>query len=482
MTKKAGQIGRRGALKTLGAATLAPILPGCPSAPEEPSTPPVELTDDLIRERIDTVVVLMMENRSFDHFFGALSLLEGREDVDGLTEGMSNPHPLGGTVEIHSADAYCIPDPPHGWTSCHDQFGGGANDGFVAEHYDRHGADEAHRVMGYFDRDTLSTYYALADSGVVFERWFCSLMTSTWPNRFYSLAGQNGGVHGNSFASDRDWPNIFGRVQAAGISWANYFGNVPFSLLMPDLGLGDEHLRPIEEFFEDAERGTLPQLVWLDPVYGRNCDHPPTHPVAGQVLVSSIYRALAESPQWDRTLFLITYDEHGGFFDHVPPPEAADARADDGFGQLGFRVPTLACGPWVKSGQSYSGVCDHTSVLAFIERLWGLEALTERDADADDLFGILDEQRLTENQPAAPSDLPLIEADKDELYAPECSYDINLRSDENSQQRSVTGQEELEALLDGPLAGSPHDRRADTDAIYEALLAEAERLGVLRRT
>jgi hypothetical protein len=127
-------------------------------------------------------------------------------------------------------------------------------------------------------------------------------------------------------------------------------------------------------------------------------------------------------------------------------------------------------------------VCDHTSVLAFIERLWGLEPLTERDADADDLFGILDEKRLTENQPAAPSDLPLIEADKDELYAPECSYDINLRSDENIPQRSVTGQEELEALLDGPLAGSPHDRRADTDAIYEALLAEAERLGVLRRT
>lgn len=481
MVKKEAKIGRRRALKGLGAAAATPMLPGCPGGPDEPS-PSVPLTDALIRERIDTVVVLMMENRSFDHYLGALSLLEGREDIDGLTEGMSNPHPDGGTVEIHAADAFCVADPPHGWSSSHDQFSGGDNDGFVEEHHQRHGADEAHRVMGYFDRETLSTYYALADRGVVFDRWFCSLMTSTWPNRFYSLAGQNGGVHGNSFAPDRDWPGIFDRVSEAGISWSNYFGNVPFSLLMPNLGLATEELRPIEEFFEDAERGTLPQLVWLDPVYGRNCDHPPTHPVAGQVLVSSIYQALAQSPQWDRTLFLITYDEHGGFFDHVPPPTAPDARADEGYGQLGFRVPTLAAGPWVKEGHTHDGVCDHTSVLAFLERLWGLESLTERDAAADDIFGILDADRLTENRPADPVDLPLIEADEDELYAPECRYEINFRSDEPAALGSVTGQPELEALLDGPLAGSRLDRLADTDAIYERLLAQAERLGVLRRT
>jgi phospholipase C len=334
--------------------------------------------------------------------------------------------------------------------------------------------------MGYFDRETLSTYYALADAGTVFSRWFCSLMTSTWPNRFYSLAAQNGGVHGNSFAPDRDWPCIFDRLDDAGIPWTNYFGNIPFSILMPNIGLGNERLQPIEEFFEDAERGTLPKLVWIDPVYGRNCDHPPTHPVAGQVLVSSIYQALANSPQWERCLFLITYDEHGGFFDHVPPPLAADARAAEGFDQLGFRVPTLATGPWVKAGHSMDSVCDHSSVLAFLERLWGLPALTERDDAADDLFDALDASRLVEDRPAAPVDLPLIEADDDELYAAECSYEINLRSD-TEDARPVTGQPELEALLDGPLAGSPFDRRDETDRIYEDLLSQAVRLGVLRR-
>jgi len=471
--------GRRRALKGIGAAAIGPLLPGCGGGASDQPLP--ELTDDLIRERIDTVVVLMMENRSFDHYFGALSLLEGRDELDGLVAGMANPHPDGSSVEIHPADANCVADPPHGWSSCHDQFADGANDGFVAEQYARHGADEAHRVMGYFDRETLSTYYALADSGTVFSRWFCSLMTSTWPNRFYSLAGQNGGVYGNDFGADRDWPSIFDRLSAAGIPWTNYFGNVPFSLLFPSLSLGDDRLRHIEEFFEDAERGTLPNLVWLDPIYGRNCDHPPTHPVAGQVLVSSIYQALANSPQWERCLFLITYDEHGGFFDHVPPPLAADERADEGFDQLGFRVPTLAVGPWVKSEHNFEGVCDHTSVLAFLERLWELAPLTDRDAAANDLFSMLDEQRLVEDAPAAPTKLPLIEASDDELYAPECRYDLSGRSD-GGEPEGITGQPELEALLDGPLQGSVLDRRDQTDEIYEELLHRAAELGVLRRT
>jgi phospholipase C len=472
--------GRRGALKGIGAATLAPLLPGCGGGGGEVPEEIPALSDGLIRDRIDTVVVLMMENRSFDHYLGALSLLEGREDVDGLVEGMSNPHPDGGVVEIHAADANCIEDPPHSWSSSHRQFGDGTNDGFVQEHHARHGAEEAHRVMGYFDRETLSSFYALADVGTVFSRWFCSLMTSTWPNRFYSIAAQSGGQYGNDLAGNRDWPSIFDRLDEAGIPWTNYYGNIPFSILMPSLGLGDERLRHIEDFFDDAERGTLPSLVWLDPVYGRNCDHPPTHPVAGQVLVSSIYEALANSPQWDRCLFLVTYDEHGGFFDHVPPPLAVDERSEDGFDQLGFRVPTLAVGPWVKAGHSFDEVCDHTSVLAFLERLWSLQPLTARDEAADDLFGILDERRLVEDDPAPPTKLPVIEATDEELYAPECSYEINMRS-ELEGDAAVSGQHELEALLDGPLAGAEFDRREQTDEIYERLLSRAAELGVLQR-
>jgi len=481
MSQKKLRFGRRTALKGLGAAAVSPILPGCPGG-ESPAPDPVptELTPELLRERIDTVVVLMMENRSFDHYFGSLSLLEERTDVDGLQEAMANPHPDGGEVEIHAADAYCIPDPPHGWSSSHDQFANGANTGFVAEHYQRHGADEAHRVMGYFDRESLPTFYTLADAGTICDRWFCSLMTSTWPNRFYSIAAQNGGVYGNDFAEDREWPSIFDRVGDAGISWSNYYGNIPFGMLMPNRGIGDESFVPLEDFFHHAELGVLPSLTWIDPVYGRNDDHPPCHPLAGQILVASIYEALANSPQWDRCLFVVYYDEHGGFFDHVPPPTAPDAFAEEGFDQLGFRIPALMSGPWVKQGYVSSEIYDHTSVLAFLERLWGLEPLTSRDAAANDMMDVLDIDRLLSGVAADPVPLTEIEASDEELYGPDCVWDVNFRS-EDSPAPSLTGQEELEALLDGPLAGSPYDRRAETDRIYEDLLRAAERLGVLRR-
>jgi len=475
------KLDRRSALKGLGAVAVVPMLPGCGGSDSEPGPPPItEITPELLRERIDTVVVLMMENRSFDHYLGALSLREGRSDVDGLQAGMSNPHPDGGEAEIHAADQLCIADPPHSWNSSHQQFADGANTGFVSEHYGRHGSSEAHRVMGYFSRDTLSTYYALADAGTVCDRWFCSLLTSTWPNRFYSFAAQSGGARTNDMTEDWDWPDIFTRVEEAGRDWANYYGNAPFSMLAPGRALVQTNYQPIEEFFRQAEHGTLPSLVWLDPIYGRNDDHPPCHPVAGQVFVGSIYEALAQSPQWERTLFIVSYDEHGGFFDHVPPPTTDDDRVEEGFGQLGFRVPALITGPFVKQGYCSSQVYDHSSVLAFLENLWALEPLTARDAAANNLMDTLDPQRLLDNDPAEPVTLPVIEADEDELYSPECSYGIAFRSTESAQQ-TVTGQPELEAMLDGPLAGSPFDRRAETDRIYEDLLAEAERLGVLIR-
>ena len=475
------ELNRRKALKGLGAVSLAPLLPACGGGTDQPQPQaPASFNPELIRDRIDTVVVLMMENRSFDHYFGALSLVEGRDDVDGLVEGMSNPHPQGGAVEIHPADSYCIADPPHSWGSSHRQFAGGANDGFVAEHYARHGADHAHRVMGWLDRSTLSTFYALADSGTICDRWFCSLLSSTWPNRLYSMAGQSGGAQGNETTEAWDWPDIFDRVAAAGRSWANYYGNLPFSMLLPSRSLAEGGMLPIEQFFDDAAAGNLPSLVWIDPVYGRNDDHPPCHPIAGQVYVASIYEALARSPLWNRSLFIISYDEHGGFFDHVPPPSTDDDRAAQGFGQLGFRVPSLLAGPYVRQGHICSEVYDHSSVLAFLSTLWELEPLTARDAAAGNLIATLDQQRLLDGQPAAPITLPLIEASDEELYRPECSYGVGFRS-ELPSPGSLTLQPELEALVDRKLDGSYLDRRADTDRIYEELLTKAETLGVLRR-
>jgi hypothetical protein len=215
----------------------------------------------------------------------------------------------------------------------------------------------------------------------------------------------------------------------------------------------------------------------LEPLYGRNDDHPPTHPVAGQVLVQSIYNALARSPQWERTLFIVTYDEHGGFFDHVSPPLTEDAFAADGFDQMGFRVPSLVMGPWVKQGAVSSEVFDHTSIIKTVTELYDLEGIGVRDGVAGSLLSLLDEQRIVDNRPAAPVQLAPITARDEELYAPECQAGLFHQAPGG---RGVTNQPELEALIEARFPGHAKDRRHSTDRTYACLLDIARRHGALR--
>ena len=472
MSDDTSSFDRRTALKGLGAAALLPVVgPGCD--PAEPGPDP-DLPTRPLEEVIDTVVILMMENRSFDSYFGALSLEEGRLDVDGLLPGMGNPHPDGTMIGPYLAEQNCIADPPHSWNAGHAQFNGGSNDGFVTQHANRWGDAEAHRVMQYFNRGTLGPLYAMADQHVLCERWFCSLLTSTWPNRFYSHAAQNGGVRGNSLP-DASFPSIYSRLEEAGISWGGYFGNAPFLFLLDDVQ-ANENIKRFEDFALDAAMGRLPQVTVIEPIYGRNDDHPPAHPVAGQILISSVYQALAAGPHWGRCAFIVTYDEHGGFFDHVPPPLAADQRADEGYDQLGFRVPTVVCGPWTRQGYVSSAVFDHSSILAFLERRFDLEPLTMRDAAANDMYELFDQARIDADDPLPPAVLPVIEADEDEIYAPECVTSATGRDDVGS----LTTQPELEAAIAERAPGSSIDRIAQTDALYASFLASTEEQGIWR--
>ena len=477
-----GGVDRRTALQGLGA-LLAGCASGAPSSPgsdytvlDSGQSPAPEFGWELLRERIDTVVVLMMENRSFDHYLGALSLVEGRSDVAGLTEAMSNPHPDGTDVHVFPSGIYCLSDPPHSWGSSHDQWNLGANDGFVREFYDRH-PEVAHEAMGFFDRDSLVALYHLADHYTVCDQWFSSVMSSTWPNRFYASCGQNGGQNGNDFP-DAPFDSIYTRLAAEGHTWGCYFNNAPFLVLLPDRAPNEPEFQPVERFFDDAAAGRLPNVVVVDPVFGRNDDHPPAHPVAGQVYIAQIYEALRASPQWERTLFIVTYDEHGGFFDHVPPPTLPDDRAADGFDQAGFRVPTVVVGPWVRPGHVSHTVRDHTSILAFIENLFELDALTTRDAAADPLLDLFDAEALVAGTPRAGAPTPTIYASEAELYAPECQYEVSFFTERGGH---VTLQPELEDWLDAHAAGSPIDRRHLTDDLYAGLLERAERSGVLQR-
>jgi phospholipase C len=369
---------------------------------------------------IDTIVVVMMENRSFDHVLGSLKLLEGRTDIDGLDEMMSNLAQDGTEFPITEATTTCVPDPPHGWNSSHDQFNTGLNDGFVREYQDSEPEAWPGEVMSYQTRNTMPITYALADAYAVPNRWFCSVMGPTWPNRFYGHAGTSAGHQSNELDDSGfyTFPTVWSKLDELGVPWGYYYSDLPF------IGLIEGHFRDetchiLEQFFLDAEAGTLPPVCWVDPGFTVNDDHPP-HPVGrGQEFLASIFKALAASPQWEHCLLILTYDEHGGFFDHVPPPLTDDDYIEDGFDQMGFRIPVLVIGPYVRPGGS-DVVFDNTSWLKFVCEKYGIEPWTRRIAAANSIGVLLDEDRLAKNEPAAPITLPEFVFDEANL-GEECS-------------------------------------------------------------
>ena len=396
---------RRDALKTLGAlagaASTARMLAAC---------------DDEIRTgRIDTFVFLMMENRSYDHYLGCRSLLEGKPG-DGLVAGMFNRDLAGNPVPIFtpSGDAVCALDPPHTWEASRIQLGGSQNDGFVVTHQERHGSTTAIDPMQYMTREQIPVIHALADAYTSCDRWFSSVLGPTLPNRMYWHAGTSNGARNNGevlAGAFRGVPSLYHRLDEAGVDWAYYFADVPVLAFFDNLELEGRLRRFMWQFIDDAAAGRLPPVVYIDPGFTWNDDHPPHHPMLGQQLLAATYQALATSPQWSRCLLVITYDENGGFFDHVAPPTTTDDRAADGFDQLGFRVPALVVGPYAKQGHVTSVVHDHTSPLRHLEKEFGLAPLTARSGAANDLWDAIDRDRLAAGKPADPIALPAIEFD-----------------------------------------------------------------------
>ncbi len=392
----------------LGSAALG----GCAPRREDTATAPDVATGPA--PGIDHIVVVMMENRSFDHFLGSLGLVEGRADVDGLAPGMSNADDAGVVYEPAPATVDCLFDPPHGWSSSHGQFNGGLNDGFVRE-YAQDGAPEPGEVMAYMTREDLPVTYALADHYALCTAYFASVMGPTWPNRFYGHAGSSEGLTGNDLpeALGTTRPTVWQKLDEIGVDWTYYYTDIPFLVLLPNHDL-TTHGGFLEDFVDDCADGTLAPVSWLDPGFGMNDDHPPHHVGMGQEFLSIVYAALAASPLWERCLLVITYDEHGGFFDHVPPPTVEDEFAADGFDQLGFRVPTLVVGPYVKAG-AVTEVLDHTSWLKFVCERFGITPWTTRIATANSLAVCLDQDRLSRGDPAAPADVPLVDFPQETL-------------------------------------------------------------------
>ncbi len=450
-------ISRRTALKRMGAAAGAAavgprILGGCGGG------------DGGVEPGITTVVLVCMENRSFDHYLGSRAL-EGLGG-DGLAAGMSNLNLAGESVAVYHESVDCVADPPHGWSLAHHQWNDGANDGFVTAYQMAEGAAIPPYVMGYFTRDDLPFTHALADAGVVCDRWFCSLLGPTWPNRMYLLSAQSGGMSSNdlpTMGGRFPWPTIFHRMNDASIPWAYYYSDLPFVPLFEGLDDFPQFIKRVNnDFFDDALAGTLAPFSVIEPAFAGNDDHPPHHPILGQQFLAAIYESLAASPQWNELLLCVTYDEHGGFFDHVPPPAVADDRAAEGFGQAGFRVPAILAGPYVKRGQVSSVVRDHTSVIRHLENMWGLPPLTMRDAAANDLSEAIDAARLAAGDPAPPDPMPAIVVDESEITA--ACY----------KRREPT---DLEKLADRSTILRPWDRRAGLRDTLFAIGEQLERLG-----
>ena len=378
---------------------------------------------------IDHVVVLMQENRSFDTYLGQLHF-EGQPAAEPEPRGASNPDPTnpgGPPIRAFHKTDYCeVADLDHSWNGAHAEYDNGAMDGFTkanAVPADPTGS----RTMGYYDQRDLPYYYALYNTFATSDRYFSSTLTQTFPNRFYLLAGTSFGHIRNDFPTDGQGftqPTIFNELDATGVSWKIYYSQVPFAFLFSYVrNHAAGHVFPISQYYADAAAGNLPQVSFVDPVFVSQADtetdeHPPSNVQVGEQFASQVTNALMQSPNWSSSALFLTYDENGGFYDHVAPPPAPvpdnippmlqPGDVPGAFDRYGFRVPAVVVSPYSRPHFVSHVVDDHTSILKFIETRFGLPSLTNRDAQADPMLGFFDFSHASfatpPTLPAAPVD------------------------------------------------------------------------------
>ncbi|NUP47946.1 MAG: phospholipase [Catenulispora sp.] len=381
------------------------------------------------------VVVLMQENRSFDQYFGTLSGVRGFSDpavptqtVGGQTSPVFNqygfapgigPSPTGYLQPFHLVsnppleNGQSTNDITHSWAAQHQSWNGGAMDSFVSTHVAADGATNGPVTMGYFTRQDLAFYHALADAFTICDGYHCSVLGPTDPNRLMLMSasidpeGTHGGpvvqTFGNRLAEagKLKWETMPERLLAAGVSWKvyndpiglaalsplPYFKNYDNPLSITGLELIARGLTPSYpgDFKSDIASGHLPSVSWIIPPVAQ-CEHPAAPPYYGEYFVQEVLAALVSNPEvWAQTVVFVVYDENGGFFDHVPPPTApagtpgewlttlpSAAGGVNGPIGLGFRTPALVISPFSAGGYKYSGTLDHTSVLRFIETRFGV--------------------------------------------------------------------------------------------------------------
>lgn len=386
---------------------------------------------------IEHVVVLMLENRSFDCMLGRL--YPAGPNFDGLTLNESNvygmPYYVWNDPDMSEANA-CTPDPDPGesFTDMNMQLFGQSERpnadpsmcGF-AQSYGTLPASAGWRdpgaVMHYFTPEQVPVLSTLAKAFAVCDRWHASAPCQTWPNRFFAHCGTAlGHVDNSTFQIPFEAPSLFRRLEDRNKTWRVYFHDMPQSMLLKDIWLyAAAHYRLFSQFLADAHTGCLPNYSFIEPRYFTdlftghipNDQHPPHNVLYGEQLIAGVYNALRSSPCWKRTLFVITYDEHGGCYDHVKPPAAIPPdnqmanQHDFRFNAYGVRVPAVVVSPYVPPGTIIrppsTTPYDHTSIIKTVRELFELgPCLTARDEAAPSLLPALALDAPNNNGPSTP--------------------------------------------------------------------------------
>jgi len=398
---------RRIASPIATAATTTTVARRAGGRPDPTKAPGVHLLP-----AIEHVVVVMQENHSYDSYFGMLGRGDGFAlDAHGKPTA-TNPDIHGKPVRaFHMANTCQSHALSQNWNSSHIQWNNGKLDGFVR-------SPSGPAAMGYWDHTDLPFYYGLADTFPVCDRWFASVLGQTSPNRRFLLCGSAlGSINTNIAQHDIPPPKngtIFETLNRYGVSWRDYNTTFPSLLLFPPAYQANTDKCPkIDQFFVDAAAGRLPSFCLVEPNNATQTEEDPQDISLGEAFTAKVINAVMHSPNWSKTVLVFCYDEHGGYYDHVPPPRAVvpddiapiltvhpgdhldglPAELPGTYAQYGFRVPAVIVSPYAKPNYVSHVVHDHTSILSLVEHTWNLPALTNRDGAADNLLDSLDLNR-----------------------------------------------------------------------------------------
>jgi phospholipase C len=446
------QNGRVRFFASVGALALAAFLVGCRGLTTASGS------NQGIKS-INHIIFMAQENRGFDHYFGKLNDYRKANglstDVDGLPANATNPSFDGrGKVAAFHLQTMCVENPSPSWNESHfdwnrfDPTSGTATmDGFVftAGHTAQTNVPVMHdiagvRVMGYYDASDLPYYYFMASNFATSDRWFSPVMSRTQPNRMYLVAATSAGHAYPLTQGEQPLPNktIFQMLEEHGISWKVYMTDFPplagesTTSMFSFFAQHQDKIVPISQYFTDVAKGQLPQVAMIDPGFtsGRD-EHPAIDPnlpqgsvQVGANYVASVINALMGSISWNDSVFILTHDEGGGFYDHVPPHAAVSpdgippsdllpgdvclgtGGANCDFNHTGFRVPLIVVSPFTKPNYVSHTPMDYTAILKLIETRFSLPSLTKRDAAQPDMTEFFDFANAPLTIPPFPPDQP----------------------------------------------------------------------------